>query len=231
MWTLTWLGSWSAVSFLHFIAHAWRNHRSVQCFCAWPAAWGHREVNGERIPYFFQSVHNRKFAFFFMGLAEVLGGDGQGGCQKSADKFGNPSVFHYVFANSVMDLFLVPLPVLVSIPLLLLTNHFVATARVQGVFWGMIVGSLLCSLVLSVCCFYQHLWSCLVHSSSGKIWLHVFFWICSRSHVNCLGLVVSIFPEPVARESTLIGSDVTLRSCGKSAAGCGVGPKRSAHLR
>ena len=78
---------------------------------------------------------------------------------------------------------------------------------------------------------YQHLWSCLVHSSSGKIWLHVFFWICSRSHVNCLGLVVSIFPEPVARESTLIGSDVTLRSCGKSAAGCGVGPKRSAHLR
>lgn len=91
--------------------------------------------------------------FFFMGLAEVLGGDGQGGCQKSADKFGNPSVFHYVFANSVMDLFLVPLPVLVSIPLLLLTNHFVATARVQGVFWGMIVGSLLCSLVLSVCCF------------------------------------------------------------------------------
>ena len=86
-----------------------------------------------------------------MGLAEVLGGDGQGGCQKSADKFGNPSVFHYVFANSVMDLFLVPLPVLVSIPLLLLTNHFVAST-VQGVFWGMIVGSLLCSLVLSVCC-------------------------------------------------------------------------------
>ena len=38
---------------------------------------GHREVNGERIPYFFQSVHNRKFFFLKMGLAEVLGGDGQ----------------------------------------------------------------------------------------------------------------------------------------------------------
>lgn len=89
---------------------------------------------------------------FLMGLAEVLGCDGQGGCQKSADKFGYPSVFHYVFANSIMDLLLVPLPVLVSIPLLLLTNHFVAS-RVQGGVWRMIVGSLLCSFVLSVCYF------------------------------------------------------------------------------
>ena len=87
---------------------------------------------------------------FLMGLAEVLGCDGQGNCQTSAQKFGYPSVLHYVLANSIMDLFLVPLPVLLSIPLLLRTNHFIAS-KVQSAFWQMIAGSLLCSLVLCIC--------------------------------------------------------------------------------
>eukprot|EP00438_Fugacium_kawagutii_P029950 Skav229968 [mRNA] locus=scaffold327:464779:466616:- [translate_table: standard] len=81
-----------------------------------------------------------------MGLMEILGCDGQGDCQKSTAKFGYPSVFHYFLANSIMDLFLVPLPVLVSCPLLLRTNHFIARA-VEGTWWRMILGSLLCELL------------------------------------------------------------------------------------
>ena len=85
-----------------------------------------------------------------VGLAEVLGCDGQGDCQKSANQFGSPSVFHYLLADSIVDFFLVPSFVLVSIPLLLRTNHWIATT-ISGAVWQMVVGSLLCSLVLFIC--------------------------------------------------------------------------------